>query len=98
MKPEYKRMCRVVGYALMIGNKPYIRWLESYYDHHPSWITVEYQAGFGADASSIPHDLTQALMDQAALYYDSRSPMDARSLPTSPLMARAGARYRGVQL
>ncbi len=80
------------------GNKPYIKWQMPYYDHHPSRITVEYQAGFGADAANIPHDLTQALMDQAALHYDSQSPMDARSLTTSPHRARAGARFRGVQL
>ncbi|SIS93432.1 hypothetical protein SAMN05878426_1206 [Phaeovulum vinaykumarii] len=36
-------------------------------------------------------------MDQAALHYDGRSPMDAKALSTSPHMARVGARYRGVQ-
>jgi len=79
------------------GNRPYIRWLASWHDLTPSRITIEYQAGFGADAPSIPHDLAQALMDQAALHYDGRSPMDAKSLTTSPHMARVGARYRGVQ-
>ncbi|MCF7777314.1 hypothetical protein GLP59_06555 [Sulfitobacter sp. M220] len=79
------------------GNRPYIRWLASWHDLAPSRITIEYQAGFGADASSIPHDLSQALMDQTALHYDGRSPMEAKSLTTSPHMARVGARYRGVQ-
>jgi len=37
-------------------------------------------------------------MDQVALHYDGRSPMDAKSLTTSPHMARVAARYRGVQV
>lgn len=80
------------------GNRPYIRWLASYHDLTPSRMTIEYQAGFGTAASDIPEDLAQALMDQAALHYDGRSPMDAKSLTTSPHMARIGARYRGVQV
>lgn len=86
------------AFAFVGGNRPYLRWLFSYHDLSPSRITIEYQAGFGAAASDIPHDLTQALMDQAALHYDGRSPMDARSLTTSPHMARVGARYRGVRV
>ncbi|MCE8507826.1 hypothetical protein KBY28_05100 [Ruegeria pomeroyi] len=80
------------------GNRPYIRWLADYHDLTPSRMTIEYQAGFGAAAADVPHDLAQALMDQAALHYDGRSPMDAKSLTTSPHMARVGARYRGVQV
>lgn len=80
------------------GNRPYIRWLASYYNLTPSRISIEYQAGFGTDAADVPPDLAQALMDQAALHYDGRSPMDAKSLTTSPHMARVGARYRGVQV
>lgn len=80
------------------GHRPYIRWLASYYDLITSRMTIEYQAGFGEASASIPHDLAQALMDQAALHYDGRSPMDAKSLTTSPHMARVGARYRGVQV
>lgn len=79
------------------GNRPYIRWLAEYYNLQPNRVTIEYQAGFGATAADIPSDLSQALMDQAALHYDGRSPMDAKSLTTSPHMARVGARYRGVQ-
>jgi len=80
------------------GNRPVMRWLTGYPDTPPSRLTITYQAGFGATAADIPADLSQALMDQAALHYDARSPMDARSLTTSPHMARIGARYRGVQL
>lgn len=65
---------------------------------HPTRITVDYQAGFGADAVNIPADLAEAIMDQAALHYDGRSPMNARDLTMSPHMARIGARYRGVSV
>lgn len=80
------------------GNRPYIRWLAEYDNLEHSRVTIEYQAGFGATASDVPSDLAQALMDQAALHYDGRSPMEAKSLTTSPHMARVGARYRGVQV
>lgn len=80
------------------GTRPYIRWRAAYQGLTPSKAVIEYQAGFGTSASDIPPDLVQALMDQAALHYDGRSPMDAKSLTTSPHMARVGARYRGVQL
>lgn len=80
------------------GVRPHIFWHADYHDLTPSRMTIEYQAGFGPAASDIPADLAQALMDQAALHYDGRSPMDARSLTTSPHMARVGARYRGVQV
>ena len=86
------------GFDFVAGNRPYIRWLTSYHDLTPSRVTIEYQAGFGLNADDIPEDLAQALMDQAALHYDGRSPMDAKSLTTSPHMARIGARYRGVQV
>lgn len=80
------------------GNQPYIRWLVGYYNLTADSIVIEYQAGFGEASSDIPSDLAQALMDQAALHYDGRSPMDAKALTTSPHMARIGARYRGVQV
>ena len=80
------------------GNRPFIRWLADWHDLTPRRMTVEYQAGFGATAADIPPDLAQALMDQAALHYDGRSPMNHKELTTSPHMARIGARYRGVQL
>lgn len=86
------------GFEFVGGNRPYLHWLSSYFDLTPSRMTVEYEAGFGADASSIPRDLAQALMDQTALHFDGRSPMDAKSLTTSPHLARICARYRGVQV
>lgn len=80
------------------GNRPYIRWLAPFYDLMPSRMMIEYQAGFGASSEAVPPDIAQAIMDQTAMYYDGSSPMDAKSLTTSPHMARIGARYRGVQV
>ncbi|MCE8548303.1 phage head-tail connector protein [Ruegeria pomeroyi] len=85
------------AFAFMGGIRPYIRWGDSFFDLTPSRISIEYVAGFGEDMSAVPEDLAQALMDQAALHYDGRSPMNAKSLTTSPHMARIAARYRGVQ-
>ena len=79
------------------GIRPFIRWQDAFFDLTPELMVIEYDAGFGTTAADIPADLAQALMDQAALHYDGRSPMDAKSLTTSPHMARVGARYRGVQ-
>ena len=78
------------------GNRPYVRWLASYHELAPSRMTITYLAGFGPAATDIPPDLAQALMDQAGMLYDNRSPVDRKSLTTSPHMARVGARYRGV--
>lgn len=84
------------GFGFAGGNRPYIRWDQSFHDLLPDRLTIEYQAGFGATAGDIPPDLAQAILDQAALHYDGRSPMSAKELTTSPHMARIGARYRGV--
>lgn len=80
------------------GLRPHIRWHASYHGLAPSMVEIEYDAGFGASKSDVPPDLIEALVDQAALHYDGRSPMDTRSLTTSPHMARIGARYRGVNI
>jgi len=85
------------AFDFVAGNRPCIRWLDAYFALTPDRISIEYQAGFGPIASYIPRDLSQALMDQVALHFDGRSPMDAKSLTTSPHMARIGARYRGVR-
>tara|TARA_R110000737_G_scaffold150707_3_gene180024 strand:- start:688 stop:1236 length:549 start_codon:yes stop_codon:yes gene_type:complete len=78
--------------------RPVIVWGDGFAAVMPQRVDIEYPAGFGDAAASVPHDLAQALMDQTALHYDGRSPMDAKSLTTSPHMARIGAKYRGVQL
>ncbi len=86
------------AFAFVGGNRPYIRWLADYHDLTPSRMMIEYEAGFGTTAADVPQDISQAVMDQAALHYAGRSPMDAKSLSTSPHMARIGARYRGVKI
>ncbi|MCB1349305.1 MAG: head-tail connector protein [Maritimibacter sp.] len=85
-------------FAFAGGNRPVIRWGETWSElSEPTRVTIEYYAGFGDTAADVPPDLAQAVMDQAALHYDGRSPMSRRELTTSPHMARIGARYRGVQ-
>lgn len=84
--------------SVFSGSRPVICWPDQFKSIQPRKLLIEYRAGFGADASDIPADLSQALRDQAALHYDGRSPMDAKSLTTSPHMARVGARYRGVSI
>jgi uncharacterized phiE125 gp8 family phage protein len=86
------------AFDFVSGNRPYVWWHVDFHALTPERLDIEYQAGFGDAASDIPQDLAQALRDQAALHYDGRSPMDAKSLTTSPHMARIGARYRGVQV
>lgn len=85
-------------FVLVGGHRAMIRFGESFDALIPTRMTIEYTAGFGLTADDIPLDLAQAIMDQAALHYDGRSPMDAKRLTTSPHMARIGARYRGVQI
>tara|TARA_R110002072_G_scaffold109603_4_gene237066 strand:- start:189 stop:737 length:549 start_codon:yes stop_codon:yes gene_type:complete len=85
------------GFDFVPGNRPYLRWYGQYHSLLPRRLVIEYQAGFGASAADVPDDLAHALMDQTALYFDGRSPMAAKSLTTSPHMARIGAKYRGVQ-
>jgi uncharacterized phiE125 gp8 family phage protein len=85
------------GFDLVAGRQPYLRWHSDFFDLNPSVLGIEYPAGFGARYTDIPRDLRQAILDQAALHYDGRSPMDAKALTTSPHMARIAARYRGVR-
>lgn len=61
-------------------------------------IEIEYLAGYGETKASIPLDLTQAILDQAAAYYEARGPGDPRRQALSPHFARIIGRYRGVRL
>lgn len=80
------------------GNRPYIHWRPSFHELRATRVSIEYLAGFGDDASDIPADLAQAVMDVTALHYDGRSPMAGNARTMSPHMARVAARYRGVQV
>lgn len=86
------------GFQFEGGKRPYLRWLSPFYELSPSRVVIEYQAGFGPTNTAIPADLAQAIRDQAAIYYDARGPVDAKTLSSSPHMARIGARYRGVSV
>ncbi|WP_300071117.1 hypothetical protein [uncultured Ruegeria sp.] len=84
-------------FELTSGLRAHIRWLAPYHELTPTRLQIEYTAGFGTTAQSIPPDLRQAVLDQTALLYDARSPMSSKSLTTSPHLARIGAKYRGVR-
>lgn len=86
------------AFDFVTGPRPYIQWLAKWHDLRPSRVSIEYQAGFGETSGNIPSDLMLAIMDQVALHYEGRAPMDEKALTTSPHMARIGARYRGVSL
>ncbi|WP_208353361.1 hypothetical protein [Pseudaestuariivita rosea] len=75
-----------------------VHWTSDFHALISMDMTVEYTAGFGLTTADIPADLSEALMDQAALHYDGRSPMDARGPSASPHIAWVSARYRGVAL
>lgn len=85
-------------FTLLGSYRPAIYWQDDLNGLSPHQMIISYRAGFGETASDIPADLMQAILDQAALHYDGRSPMDAKSLASSPHMLRIGARYRGVSL
>lgn len=85
-------------FELVGGIRPTVRWLAKWHDLRPARVSIEYNAGFGNDATSIPRDLAQAVMDQAGVFFDGRSPLDAKTQANSPQLARIGARYRGVSM
>lgn len=60
-------------------------------------VVIEYQAGFGSTPAAIPADLTQALLDQVAVYYDARGSGDGKRISLSPHFTRILSRYRGVR-
>lgn len=60
-------------------------------------IRVTYQAGFGADDTALPRDLSLAILDQALRLYDRRGDMDM-SPGLAPSTARICARYRRVRV
>lgn len=60
-------------------------------------VVIEYQAGFGAGANDLPADLRQAVLDQAAAYFDARGPGDPKAQAMSPHFARIVGRYRRVR-
>lgn len=81
-------------FSVMTGLRPAIRLTGA----RPSGaVVIEYQAGFGADGSSLPVDLRHAILDQAAAYYDARGPGDPKVQALSPHFVRIVGRYRRVR-
>lgn len=86
------------GFEVIAGNRPALFFPDSVIGAQVQRLVVEYTAGFGTTPDDIPDDIAEAVMDQAALHFDGRSPMDRRDLATSPHMMRIAARYRGVRV
>lgn len=61
-------------------------------------VVIEYEAGFGLLAADIPADLSLAIMEQAAAFYDDRGAGNGKTNCMSPHTARIAARYRRVTL
>ncbi|MCK8483950.1 hypothetical protein MUY21_07865 [Aliiroseovarius sp. S2029] len=81
------------GWFLVAGPRPQL-----FFDTIPGGpIRVTYTAGYGAEASTIPDDLTHAIMDQALKLYDMRGDVDAPAT-LAPSAARICARYRRVKV
>lgn len=59
-------------------------------------ILITYEAGFGPAQTDIPADIVNAIMDQAAAFFDQRGMGDGKTNGMSPHMARIAARYRRV--
>jgi uncharacterized phiE125 gp8 family phage protein len=60
-------------------------------------VRVTYRAGYGDDATTLPADLTHAILDHALRLYDRRGDIDTTP-GLAPSMARIAARYRRVRL
>lgn len=88
----------LTGFDLVTGTRPYLSWPASIRGTASARVVIEYPAGFGDAVSDVPNDLSQAVLDQAALIFDERAPREAKTLARSSHLARAGARYRGVSV
>jgi uncharacterized phiE125 gp8 family phage protein len=83
----------VTGFYLVHGRYPSLR-----FDVAPeAELRVTYEAGFGADATALPRDLSVAILDQAIRLYDRRGDMDDNPR-LAPSTARICARYRRVAI
>jgi uncharacterized phiE125 gp8 family phage protein len=81
------------AYAVTAGLRPALR-LSG--DRPCGVIVIEYLAGFGPTASSVPADLVNAIHDQASAFFDAKGAGDGKTNGMSPHMARIAARYRRV--
>lgn len=83
------------GFEVLHGIRPALRLTG---DAPSGAISITYQAGFGAEATSIPQDLRLAVLQQAAAHYDARGASDDKLHGMTPQAARIAARYRRVGL
>lgn len=82
-------------FAVLTGLRPALR-----LDRTPpaGRVVIEYLAGWGEHAASIPEDLHLAVLDQAAAFFDARGPGDGKTVARSPHFTRIVGRYRKVRL
>lgn len=86
------------AFDVVPGNRPYLSWETALRGGAHRRMVIEYDAGFGDEASDVPEDLGQAIIDQAYMIYDGRSIDEVLSRRRSMQLARVAARYRGVSL
>lgn len=82
-------------FSVMTGQRPALRLVKPI---PAGEVVIGYKAGFGALADDLPDDLREAIMDQAAAYFDARGPGDPKAVALSPHFARIVGRYRRVRL
>lgn len=86
-------------FGFVPGVRSLIYWGNAFHARRPDHVELEYRAGFGGTTAQVPHDLAQAVMDQAGLLYQMRSVWAEKPWRhTSPHLSRIAARYRGVQV
>lgn len=61
-------------------------------------VIIDYVAGFGPLQADVPDDLREAILDQAATYFDARGAEDRRTVTFSAHFARIVGRYRRVAI
>ncbi|ARC90300.1 hypothetical protein B5V46_17645 [Rhodovulum sp. MB263] len=84
-------------FGFVPGVRSLICWGNAFHARRPDHVEIEYRAGFGGTMAHVPHDLAQAVMDQAGLLYQMRSAWTEKPWRhTSPHLSRIAARYRGV--
>lgn len=85
------------SFDLVPGNRAALRWHDPFEIAGATTLEINYDAGYGATLGDVPGDLVQAVIAQAAHYFDAPV-QDVKTRTSSPHMARIAARYRGVSL
>ena len=69
------------AFGVVQGLRPAVHMTE---DTPDGLIVITYEAGFGDIATALPNDLTLAILDQAAAFYDMRGAGDGKTNGMSP--------------